>query len=252
VLSGRDPSLPSINTPTRLMHLPFDPSPGLGHGGGLGYLWPTSRGNGSSQQDPFFFKCFYGRKGRTLGIVVADAPGSRDRGMVGKTLEQISAGRGISSEEVILEILCENRGKAVAIFHAMADEDVERAMVHSASNRGQRRYPGNVSAPPGLRKLSPGPQQILPRRGLFPLEEAVRKMTSAPAKLLKLDGRGRIESGCFADLLVFDPAKFRGQRHYENPKQFASGLDWMFVNGNPVLREGKWRTFIRGEILKKS
>ena len=66
---------------------------------------------------------------------------------------------------------------------------------------------------------------------LLPFEEAIRKMTSLPAKRLGLTDRGRLKPGCKADLLLFDPALFTDTATFENPKQLAEGLHRVWVNG---------------------
>ena len=83
------------------------------------------------------------------------------------------------------------------------------------------------------------------------MEEAVRRMTTAPARRLGLEKRGQIVSGFYADLLLFDPERFKDLATYEKPKQLASGLDWMFVNGNPVLSEGKIQEPAVGKVLRR-
>ena len=67
--------------------------------------------------------------------------------------------------------------------------------------------------------------------GLFPLEAAVHKMTGLPARFFKLERRGRLAEGCYADLVVFDPETIIDHATYENPKQLSGGIDKVFVNG---------------------
>ena len=66
---------------------------------------------------------------------------------------------------------------------------------------------------------------------LFPLEEAVYKMTGLPAKRLGLQDRGTLAPGNFADLLLFDPAAFTDTATWQQPKQLAQGLSRIFING---------------------
>ena len=89
-------------------------------------------------------------------------------------------------------------------------------------------------------------------RKLFPLEEAIRKMTSGPARRLNLEDRGQIARGYYADILLFEPENFRDTATFESPKQFATGLDWAFVNGVPVVEGGKLQETFPGTIIKKN
>ncbi|MCS7475718.1 amidohydrolase family protein [Umezawaea endophytica] len=75
--------------------------------------------------------------------------------------------------------------------------------------------------------------------GLFPLAEAIRKMTSLPADALRLTDRGRIAPGAFADLIAFDPAEVRDTARYDDPRRYATGMVHVLVNGEPVLANGE-------------
>ena len=66
---------------------------------------------------------------------------------------------------------------------------------------------------------------------LLPVETVIRKMTSLPADRFGLTGRGRIEPGAFADLVLFDPATIRDTATYEHPHSFPEGLTAVVVNG---------------------
>jgi N-acyl-D-amino-acid deacylase len=76
--------------------------------------------------------------------------------------------------------------------------------------------------------------------GLFPLEEAVRKMTGAPAARLGWQDRGLVRRGFAADLVVFDPARLRDTASFEAPATFPTGIDHVFVNGVHVLDGGRY------------
>lgn len=83
------------------------------------------------------------------------------------------------------------------------------------------------------------------------LEEAVRKLAALPAQNLKIDRRGMLKKGYFADVVVFDPLKIQDHATYAAPHQYATGMRDVFVNGRQVLRSGehtgeKPGRFIRG------
>jgi len=78
-----------------------------------------------------------------------------------------------------------------------------------------------------------------------PIEEMIRKMTSLPAEHFRVRGRGRIEKGCFADLVVFDPVEVRDTATYAHPHQLARGINLLVVNGVVTL-EGETLTEMRG------
>jgi N-acyl-D-amino-acid deacylase len=85
---------------------------------------------------------------------------------------------------------------------------------------------------------------------LMPLEEAVRRMTSLPASNLKLKKRGSLAVGHFADVVVFDPLTIKDNATFEKPHQYATGVQYVFVNGIPVLKDGEHTGMMPGRVVK--
>jgi N-acyl-D-amino-acid deacylase len=88
------------------------------------------------------------------------------------------------------------------------------------------------------------------------LREAVRRLTSLPAENLKLDMRGKLEKGYYADIAIFNPDTIADHATYEKPHQYATGMVHVFVNGIQVLKDGehtgaKPGRFVRGPGWKK-
>lgn len=89
------------------------------------------------------------------------------------------------------------------------------------------------------------------REGLFPLEEAVRKMTGAAAERLGLRDRGYVRAGQAADLVVLDPATLRDTASFREPARFPEGIERVYINGTPVLSEGRYDPTARaGRVLR--
>jgi N-acyl-D-amino-acid deacylase len=86
-------------------------------------------------------------------------------------------------------------------------------------------------------------------KGLLPLEEAVRKMTSLPATRVGLSGRGLVRPGMKADLVVFDPATIRDRATFEEPHAYAKGVSFLLVNGILVVDEGRLTGVRPGRVL---
>ena len=87
--------------------------------------------------------------------------------------------------------------------------------------------------------------------GLFSIEEAVRKMTSLPARRMRLPDRGVLRPGMAADLVVFDPAKVIDRATFADPSQYPEGIDTVIVNGRVVLDEGKLTAERPGRPLRR-
>jgi N-acyl-D-aspartate/D-glutamate deacylase len=86
--------------------------------------------------------------------------------------------------------------------------------------------------------------------GLFPLEEAVRRMTSLPARRVGLYDRGLLRPGMMADVAVFDPARVRDRATYEDSNVYAEGVEHVVVNGRLVLESGRMTGERPGRALR--
>jgi N-acyl-D-aspartate/D-glutamate deacylase len=82
------------------------------------------------------------------------------------------------------------------------------------------------------------------------LEDAIRRMTSLPANRLGLRERGRIAPGMAADLVIFDPARIQDRATYEQPLQYAEGVDYLLINGKLAIDGGKTTAAHVGKVLK--
>ena len=87
-------------------------------------------------------------------------------------------------------------------------------------------------------------------RKLMPLEEGIHRLTGLPAANWKLRDRGCLQPGCFADIVVFDPATIADHATYAAPRQYATGVDHVFVNGVQVLRDGEHTGATPGRVVR--
>lgn len=84
---------------------------------------------------------------------------------------------------------------------------------------------------------------------LIPLEEAVRRLTSLPATNLGIANRGALKDGYFADVVIFDPGTTAAHSTYDNPRQYATGVQHVFVNGTQVLKDGEHTNAKPGRVV---
>jgi len=176
--------------------------------------------------------------------------------MAGITLADILAARGVQGEvataDLILEI--DRAGGCGAIFHSFDERDVQTLM---QSEFGMIGSDGSLVH---FGRASPHPRGYgtFPRvlghyardLGVISLEEAVRRMTSAPADRLGFDERGRIEPGMFADVVVFDPGTVIDRATFDDPHQYPVGIPHVFVAGEAVVRDGSVTGARPGVILR--
>jgi N-acyl-D-amino-acid deacylase len=85
---------------------------------------------------------------------------------------------------------------------------------------------------------------------IVPLEEAVRRLTSLPVQNLRLQRRGLLEPGYFADVVVFDPARIQDHATYDEPHRYATGVEHVAVNGTLVLRDGEHTGALPGRVVR--
>ncbi len=85
---------------------------------------------------------------------------------------------------------------------------------------------------------------------IISLQEAIRRMTSFPAKNLKIEGRGSLVPGNYADVVVFDPAKIIDHATFDKPHQYATGMVHVFVNGTQVLKYGEHTGAKPGQVVR--
>jgi N-acyl-D-amino-acid deacylase len=129
---------------------------------------------------------------------------------------------------------------AGAIYFQMDEADVCRVMSSPLAMIGSDGLPHDSHPHPRLWGTFPRVIGHYARnRGLFPIETAVHKMTGLPAQVFKLKDRGRLKSGYFADLVVFDPKTIIDRATYASPLLPASGIAEVYVNGRLSFAEGK-------------
>jgi N-acyl-D-amino-acid deacylase len=165
----------------------------------------------------------------------------------GRTLAEISAQWGCAQAEAIRRLQ-----PSGAVYFHMQEADVSRFLAWDRCMVGSDGLPNDQHPHPRLwgafaRVLG----EYARDRAMFPIQEAVRKMTSLPASVFGLNGRGLVREGNFADLLLFDPARVRDRATYEEPRLRAEGIARVFVNGGqawplPPEQSGCWGRFLPG------
>ena len=183
-----------------------------------------------------------GRDDYTYAVIAKFAA---DPSLNGKSIPQVAkmlrgSDRLEDQIEVILDI--ESRGGASAVFHGMREDDLVRFMQHPltmvASDGGPRVLGQDVPHPRSYGNNARVLARYVRDQKVLTLEEAVRKMTSLPAKTFELKDRGLIKAGTFADLVIFDPAKVADPSTYNDPHHYAEGFLHVIVNGKLELRDG--------------
>ncbi len=175
----------------------------------------------------------------------------------GKSIAAIAKQRGTDPIDTIFDLLTEDPGASVAVF-GMSQPDVDLALEQpwvSVDNDSQG------TAPDGLL----GQEHPHPRAyGTFPrilrkyvreehkltLADAIRKFSALPAQRMRLADRGVLKQGMWADVVVFDPEKIRDVATFDNPNQLSVGMEYVLVNGVPVIDRGRMTSALPGKVLR--
>jgi len=163
-------------------------------------------------------------------------------------MEEISKREGITPVELYMKIVRD--GGAGVVCHSMKDGDIKTfyrqpwVMVSSDGGIGSRHPRGAGSYPRVLGRY-------VRELHWLTLPEAIRKMTSLPARRFKLNDRGLIRRGYKADLVIFDPNQIIDRATFENPELTAEGVKRVFVNGTEVWSEGRVTGSRPGKPLRR-
>ena len=180
-----------------------------------------------------------------------------DPALNGKNISEINkaAGRQATLDnevETILQMIV--KGGAQMVYHSMGMEDVERILRYPntaiASDGGIREFGSGMPHPRSYGTNARVLAEFVRVRGTLTLEDAIRRMTSLPARTFRFNDRGLLRVGFAADLLIFDPAKVKDLSTYPDPHHYSEGFDHVFVNGVAVVNEGKLNENRPGRILR--
>lgn len=190
-------------------------------------------------------------------IVLIGMRNKENQHLMGKNIGQAAAEKNQDPYEFACDLIISEGGNVSIVGFAMSEEDTELTLKHP---QVMLCSDGSALAPYGpLDRGIPHPRNYgtFPRflglyvreRKALPLPEAIKKMSSMPAARLGLKDRGTIQSGSFADLVVFDLEKIAEKSTYSEPKQYPEGIDYVIVNGTIVIDHGTHSGQLPGKVL---
>jgi len=201
---------------------------------------------------------FFTAVGSPDRIILAGFKADSLKPLTGKTLAEVARIRGKSPEETAMDLVIEDGSRVGTIYFLMSEDNVRRQMaipwvsfgsdaeapategVFLKSSTHPRAY-GNVARLLG---------RYVRDETIIPLEEAIRRLTSLPAKNIRIRNRGSIAPGYFADIAIFDPAKVNDLATFDKPHQYSTGMVHVFVNGKQVLKDGEHTGAKPGRVVR--
>ena len=176
----------------------------------------------------------------------------------GKTLTEMSKIYSKSPEETAMDLVIRDGSRVGTVYFMMSEDNVKRQIAMPTMSFGSDAQ--SMATEGVFLKSSTHPRaygnfarllgKYVRDEKVIPMEEAIRKLTSLPAKNLKIKKRGTLAAGYFADVVVFDPAKIQDNATFEKPHQYSTGMIHVFVNGQQVLRDGEHTGAKPGRFVK--
>lgn len=246
----------------------FDRYPYVAYSTGLASIFPTWARNGGTEA--FLARLAHGHDGirgavlgkiRKLGswdaIQITSTASTDLRWAEGRRLGTLAADRNIDPYDLAVQLVLEDENRTGIVGFGMSEENTELMLSHPL---GMLCSDGSALATYGeLGQGTPHPRSYgsfarllghyVRGKKAMSLETAIKKMTSMPARLFMLHGRGRLERGAFADLVVFDPDLVSDMATFSDPHQYAIGIQHVCVNGTLVVRSGEHTGATPGKLL---
>jgi N-acyl-D-amino-acid deacylase len=201
---------------------------------------------------------FFHATGSPEKILLVGFKNPRLKRFTGKSLAAVARMRGKSAEETAMDLVIEDGSRVNAVYFLMSEENVRKQIKLPWVSLGSDA--GSLAPEGAFLRANPHPRaygnvarllgKYAREEQVIPLEEAIRRLTSLPAGNLKLDRRGSLKAGCFADVVVFDPAKIQDHATFDRPHQYSTGVVHVFVNGVQVLRDGAHTGAKPGRVVR--
>lgn len=191
-------------------------------------------------------------------ILIGQVQNPRLLTMAGKTLADFATSRNQEPVEALFDLLIEDNAFTRGVSFGMSEPDILLALQQpwvSIDNDYEGTSPDGPLAKDFAHPRAYGTFPRILRKYVreekkLSLEEAIRKFSSFPAQRMRLSDRGVLKAGLWADIVIFDPQTIRDLATFEKPNQLSEGLDYVLVNGVPVIAEGKMCAALPGKVLR--
>jgi len=180
------------------------------------------------------------------------------RKYIGKYLSEVASQRGTSPEETMMDLIVEDDSRIQVVYFSMSDENLAKKMqlpwVSFCSDAGAYSAEGvfleQSTHPRAYGSFIRVLGKFSREDELLSLQEAVRRLSALPAQNLKLDRRGMLKPGYYADVILFDPERVTDNATFQDPHQYAEGVMHVWVNGTQVLKDGEHTGQFPGQFVK--
>ena len=190
------------------------------------------------------------------GVLIVGLEKPENKQYVGKRLSEIAALQKKDWMDTAMDLILSERRRVETVYFMMNPDNVKLQLRQPWIKIGTDSSgldPENAKDLAHPRAYGTFPKilgQYVRDEHVLPLEDAVRKMTSAVARRLSIQDRGLLQQGLYADIAVFDPETIADHATFERPHQLSTGVKYVFVNGVMVLRDGRHTGAKPGQIVR--
>lgn len=178
--------------------------------------------------------------------------------LAGKTLAEVSAMRGTHPVDTLMDLVIEDHSNVGMVYFMMSEDNLAKQIQmpwvcigsDAPSQAPEGDFLKSSCHPRAYGTFARYLAKYVREQKLIPLEEAIRKITSFPADNLKIQKRGWLKPGYFADIAIFDPQKIQDHATFADPQVYATGMQHVFVNGVQVLRNGEHTGALPGQVVR--
>jgi dihydroorotase/N-acyl-D-amino-acid deacylase len=190
------------------------------------------------------------------GILIVGIDKDENKQYLGKRLSEIAAMMHKDWMDAAMDLILSEHRRVETIYFMMSEDNVKLQLKQPWIKIGTDAAgldPAQTADLAHPRSYGTFPRilgKYVREENVMPLEEAVRKMTSAVARRLSIQDRGLLQEGLYADIAVFDARTIIDHATYEQPHQLSTGVQYVFVNGIAVVRGGKHTGAMPGQIVR--
>ncbi len=182
---------------------------------------------------------------------------SLNRKYRGKRLDEVARIHGKDADETVIDLVMRDKSTIAAVYYQQSEDNIRKIIRQpyvSFGSDGASMSEAKVFSDWGTHPRAYGTfarvlGKYVREEKLFTLEEAIRRLTLLPATNLRLEKRGALKRGFYADVAIFDPAAISDHATFEEPKRYATGMQHVFVNGVQVLSNGEHTGAKPGRIV---
>ncbi|MCJ7815830.1 MAG: amidohydrolase family protein, partial [Xanthomonadales bacterium] len=178
--------------------------------------------------------------------------------LTGKTLKEVAEMRGTDPRYTAMDLIVEDDSRVATVYFSQSEDVVRKAVglpwvsfnSDEASMAPEGVFLKSSAHPRAYGSFARVLGKYVRDEKVLTLEEAIRKLAALPAQNLRIDRRGELKEGYYADVVVFDPGAIQDHATFVDPHQYATGMVHVFVNGVQVLKDGEHTGATPGKFVR--